>query len=224
MSTIEEYILKVPRLYRILIVVGLACLLFVGYYFMWVSDWVSIVKGTESEIATIETQIAGEENTAKNRPKLEAQIKKLEKDLRAEVASLPEQKEIEQLLKRINDLLSETNLVNSRFVPGQEAINEELYYATIPVQLQVAGDYVKQYNFLARLHGLERIINVPEISFQKMAKMPGREGELSTALGISSLDADIKGVTYRRLNDGEIERIQAKKKAQQGGAQPAKRR
>ncbi|MEW6350392.1 MAG: type 4a pilus biogenesis protein PilO [Thermodesulfobacteriota bacterium] len=225
MSAVEEFVLKIPKLYRLLIVVGVACLLFVGYYFFWVADWMGKVAGTQGEITTIEGQIASEENIAKNKPKLVAQIKKLEKDLKQEVASLPEQKEIEQLLRRITDLLSETNLVQSRFVPGQETVNEELYYATIPVQIQVAGDYVKQWNFLSRLHGLERIINVPKISLSKLGgKMSGREGEVATALGISNLDADIQGVTYRRLNDREIEMIQAKKKAQKGQPAAAKRR
>ncbi len=224
MSAVEEFILKIPRHIRILIVVGVGCLLFVGYYFFWVADWMSSVAGAQSEITSIEGQIASEKNIAQNKPKLVAQIKKLEKDLKLEVASLPEQKEIEQLLKRITDLLSETNLVASRFVPGQETINEELYYATIPVQLQVAGDYVKQFRFLSRLHGLERIINVPQIAFSKLGKLSGREGDVSSALGISNLDADIKGVTYRRLNDREIEMIQAKKKAQQAGSKTAVKR
>ncbi len=216
MSAVEEFILKIPKLYRLLIVVGVACLLFVGYYFIWVSDWITKVDSTQAAITSVNGQIATEENIAKDKPKLVAKIKKKEEELKQEVASLPEQKEIEQLLSRINDLVSETNLVQSRFVPGQEAINEELYYATIPVQLQVAGDYVKHWHFLARLHGLERIINVPEISFTKLGKMSGREGDVSSALGISNLDADIKGVTFRRLNDSEIALIQAKKKSQQG--------
>ncbi len=221
MSTVEEYILKIPGLYRILIVVGVACLLFVGYYFLSVSDWVARVQGTESQIKVIESDIKNEENIATKRPKLKVQIDKLEKDLHVEVASLPEQQEIEQLLKKITELVSETNLVNNKFAPLPENKNENLYFAEIPITFQVTGTYVQQYNFLARVYAMERIFNVPRLSFRKGGKLPDRG---SAVVGISALDADVSGVTYRRLTDAEIAAIQAKKKAAQGGGKPLGRR
>ena len=220
MSTVEEYILKIPRLYRILIVVGVACLLFVGYYFLSVADWVARVQGTESQIKVIENDIKNEENIARKRPELKVKIDKLEKDLKVEVASLPDQQDIEQLLKKITELVSETNLVNNKFTPLPETKNENLYFAEIPISCEVTGTYVQQYNFLTRLYAMERIFNVHRLSLRKGGRMPDRG---SAVVGISALDADVGGKTFRRLTDVEIAAIQAKKRAGQGGGKPAGR-
>ena len=70
MSTVEEYILKIPGWYRILIVVGVACLLFVDTISCWL-DWVARVQGTESQIKVIESDIKNEENTRDETPQTE---------------------------------------------------------------------------------------------------------------------------------------------------------
>jgi Tfp pilus assembly protein PilO len=133
------------------------------------------------------------------------------------VASLPEKQDIEQLLKKITDLLSESNLVAKRFVPGQEQINEELYYATIPISLNVRGDYQKQGAFLASLNDLPRIVNVPTIRLTKAGGLTAREADLARKLDVIPLDADISGVTYRRLTPDEIKAIAAKPKGRAPG-------
>jgi Tfp pilus assembly protein PilO len=130
------------------------------------------------------------------------------------VASLPEKQDIEQLLKKITDLLSESNLVATKFAPGQEQINEELYYATIPIALSVRGDYSKQGTFLTSLNDLPRIVNVPTIKLNKSGGLTSRESDMAKKLEVISLDADISGVTYRRLSAEEQKAITQKKAAQ----------
>jgi Tfp pilus assembly protein PilO len=139
------------------------------------------------------------------------------------VASLPEKQEIEVLLKKITDLLAQTNLVAKRFVPGKEQVNEELYYATIPLQLNVRGEYQKVGAFLASLNDLPRIVNVPTIKLGKAGSLSSRESDLVRKLDVIALDSDISGVTYRRLSPEEIKAI-AERKAQAGKKAPAKRR
>ena len=127
------------------------------------------------------------------------------------------------MLKRITDLLSQTNLVATRFVPGKEQINEELYYATIPLELNVRGDYQKLGAFLASLNDLPRIVNVPTIKLRKAGTLSSRESDLVRKLDVVALDSDISGVTYRRLSPEEIKQI-TERKAQAGQRGPAKPR
>ena len=126
------------------------------------------------------------------------------------VASLPEKQEIELLLKKITDLLAESNLVATKFAPGQEQINEELYYATIPIQLSVRGDYSRQGTFLTSLNDLPRIVNVPSLRLGKSGGMSVRETDMARKLDVISLDAEISGVTYRRLICGRAKGHHAK--------------
>jgi len=208
----EEIFFRLSKIQRAAVVVALCALLLVGFYFFIVSDMLAQIAGLEKQIQGIRIQILNQEKILAQGPKLKERIQNLKEQLQKMVASLPQDQEIGPLLKKITDLLSENNLVASRFVPGRENINQELYYATIPITLNVQGDYSKQGSFLASLRDLPRIVNVPKIELRKTGKLPGREGELAKKLGMVPLDANISGVTYRRLSKEEIERLDREKK------------
>lgn len=219
--TVEEYFFRVKKFYRIPIVVAIAILLLVGFYFVFLYEMQDQIARLEQAIGRIKLEIINQEKILAEGPRLRTRIEELRKRLQTMVASLPEKQDIEQLLKKITDLLSESNLVAKRFVPGQEKINEELYYATIPIQLNVRGDYQKQGAFLASLNTLPRIVNVPTIRLVKAGGLSAREIDLARKLDVIPLDGDINGVTYRRLSPDEIKRITDKKKATR---RPVKRR
>ncbi len=215
---VDEILFKVTKLQRMLIVAAVCILLIVGFYFLVIADIQDQIAGLEKQIAQLNTDIKNQERVLAEGPKLKVKIQELEQKLQTMVASLPEKQDIELLLKKITDLLSESNLVATKFAPGQEQINEELYYATIPIQLSVRGDYSKQGVFLTSLNDLPRIVNVPSIKLGKSAGLSSRENDLAKKLDVISLDAEISGVTYRRLSAEEQKAI-----AQKKAAQPRKR-
>jgi type IV pilus assembly protein PilO len=215
---VDEILFKVTKLQRMLIVAAVCILLIVGFYFLVIADIQDQIAGLEKQIEQLNTDIKNQERVLAEGPKLKVKIQELEQKLQTMVASLPEKQDIELLLKKITDLLSESNLIATKFAPGQEQINEELYYATIPIQLSVRGDYSKQGAFLTSLNELPRIVNVPSIKLGKSAGLSSRENDLAKKLDVISLDAEISGVTYRRLSAEEQKAI-----AQKKAAQPRKR-
>lgn len=215
---VDEILFKVTKLQRMLIVAAVCILLIVGFYFLVIADIQDQIAGLEKQIAQLNTDIKNQERVLAEGPKLKVKIQELEQKLQTMVASLPEKQDIELLLKKITDLLSESNLIATKFAPVQEQINEELYYATIPIQLSVRGDYSKQGVFLTSLNDLPRIVNVPSIKLGKSAGLSSRENDLAKKLDVISLDAEISGVTYRRLSAEEQKAI-----AQKKAAQPRKR-
>jgi type IV pilus assembly protein PilO len=213
----QELFFKLNKLHRIIIVTAIMVLLLVGFYFLFIDEMRAQIDQLEQTIGRIKIEVINQEKILAEGPRLKARIEDLRKRLQTMVASLPEKQDIEQLLKKITDLLSETNLVAKRFVPGQEQINEELYYATIPISLNVRGDYQKQGAFLASLNDLPRIVNVPTIRLTKAGGLTAREADLARKLDAIPLDADISGVTYRRLTPEEIKAIAAKQKGRAPG-------
>jgi len=209
----EELFFKLNRLHRFLIVAAICILLLVGFYFLVVADQLLVIQGLENQIATIQKEILNEQRKLAEGPKLEAKIKALRAELQAMVSSLPEKQEIEDLLQKITELLSENHLSASRFSPGKEVVNEELYYARIPISLAVTGDYRKQGLFLASLNSLPRVVNVPSLTLRA-----GGMTEIAKKLDVVPLEAKIDGETFRRLSQEEIAQISAKKQA---GAKPA---
>lgn len=219
----QEIFFKLKTIHRILIVVGICILLLVAFYFLWVAEDLEKVSSLEKQIGSLKLEIINQEKTLAEGPKLKARIQELEKKLQTMVASLPEKQEIEILLKKITDLLSQTNLVAKRFVPGKEKVDEELYYAEIPLELNVRGEYQKIGTFLSSLNDLPRIVNVPTIKLGKAGALSSRESDLVKKLDVIALDSNISGVTYRRLSPEEIKVItQRKAEAGKKKAAPAK--
>jgi type IV pilus assembly protein PilO len=207
----REIFFRLKTIHRILIVVGICVLLLVAFYFLWVAEDLEKVSNLEKQIGSLKLEIINQEKILAQGPKLKARIQELEKKLQTMVASLPEKQEIEILLKKITDLLSQTNLVAKRFVPGKEKVDEELYYATIPLELNVRGEYQKIGTFLASLNDLPRIVNVPTIKLGKAGALSSRESDLVKKLDVIALDSNISGVTYRRLSPEEIKEITQRK-------------
>jgi Tfp pilus assembly protein PilO len=106
----EEIFFKITKVQRILIVVALSILLLVGFYFLVVSDMLLLVNGLEKQIGSLETEIKNQERVLQEGPKLKEKITALRTELQAMVASLPEKQDIEELLKKITDLLSESTI------------------------------------------------------------------------------------------------------------------
>lgn len=207
--TFEEAVFKLSKLQRIAIVVAVTVLLQIGIYFMFISDNLTVIDSLKTAITRIKADIQNEENIKRQGPKLEADIKRLKDRLQTMVASLPEKQDIEALLRTVTQLLSESNLIAQRFVPGQEQVNYELYYARIPINMSVVGDYQKIGSFLASLNDLPRIVNVPSIRLGKGSTGSAREKELAAKLDIIQLGAEVQGETFRRLSQAEIKRIQS---------------
>jgi Tfp pilus assembly protein PilO len=217
----EEVFFKVSKLQRMLIVAAICVLCLVAFYLLYVSDTLLAKEALEKQIKSLETDITTQERNLAQGPRLRARILELKQELEAMVASLPEKQDIEELLKKITDLLSETNLVASQFIPGKEVINEELYYAKIPISLSVQGDYQRQGMFLTSLNSLPRVVNVPSITLSKAGGgMTKRQQDLQKKLEIISLDARITGETYRRLSPQEIQAITDKKAGKPAGGAP----
>lgn len=213
--TPEELFFKLTRLQRTLIIAGVCVLLLVGFYFLFIADMLDRIDSIEKQIGKLRIEISNQDRILKEGPKLKAKIEKLKRRLQTMVASLPEKQDIEALLKKITDLLAETNLVATRFMPGKENVNRELYYASIPIKLNVRGDYFKQGSFLASLNSLPRIVNVPSITLRE-GGFTGREGEVAKKRDVIPLVADISGVTYRRLSPEEIKSIATPKRGKRG--------
>lgn len=204
--TPQEVFFKLAGWQRYAIVAGVCIALIVGFYFLFVSDMFVEISKIEKEIEQFNMQILNQKKILEQGPALEKKIEGLRAQLQTMVASLPEKQEIEGLLKKITDLLSESHLTASRFVPGQEQINAELQYATIPITLTVKGDYQKQGAFMARLQDLPRIVNVPKITLAK-GELGGRDASVAKNLEIVPLNAEISGVTFRRLSPEEVKAL-----------------
>jgi type IV pilus assembly protein PilO len=102
--------------------------------------------------------------TARQLPEFQSQVNELERRLESLRAVLPEEKDVADILRRIQTLATQSNLSIQRFTP-QAAVQQPMY-AEVPFKLQAEGTYHNLGFFFDRVSKFPRIINISEISIR----------------------------------------------------------
>lgn len=190
---VKGYFANIPKTQRLLLIGLVSAGVLVGYYFLMNPLWED--KGRhEATLEKLQTDLKQKQLIAANRPKLEAEIKALEKELDVALVRLPEEKEIPKLLTQVNTLGQQNGLEFLLFRPSAPA--KKGFYAEVPIEMRVEGQYHSLGGFLDRISKLERIVNVSDIKVTPLAQAP--RGERSDR----TIVADLKATTYTFLEKG----------------------
>jgi type IV pilus assembly protein PilO len=147
----------------------------------------------EVTLQKLRTDLRQKQQIAANRPKLEAEIQVLEKQLADALVRLPEEKEIPKLLTQVNTLGQQNGLEFLLFRPGAPA--KKGFYAELPIDMRVEGQYHALAGFLDRVSKLERIVNVSDIKVTPLTAAQARKGD-------RTIVAELKATTYTFLEKG----------------------
>jgi type IV pilus assembly protein PilO len=146
----------------------------------------------EGDLQKLQADLDQKRIIAANRPRLEAEIKALEKQLEAVLVKLPEEKEIPKLLTQVNTLGLQSGLEFLLFRPAAPV--KKGFYAEVPIDIRVQGEYHTLGAFLDRVSRLERIVNVADLRISPLAASQQRTGRTITA--------DFKATTFTFLEKG----------------------
>lgn len=195
-----------------LFLVGLVCLLIaVGYYYLFYSVAAAKISALEKKLADLEHEIKQQEVIARNLPSFKAEVRRLEEQLTLLLEQLPNSAEIPSLLKSISDVGKESGLEFVKFAPGAEAKKD--FYASIPVSMQVSGDYHSFVTFADKVSHLPRIVNIADIGLAN----PKPDGENRILVSIACT-----ATTYRFLEQEKQEAPAASQKGKPAGKGKAK--
>ncbi|HEX7549284.1 MAG TPA: type 4a pilus biogenesis protein PilO, partial [Candidatus Methylomirabilis sp.] len=160
-------------------------------YFLMMPLWEE--KGRfEDNLRKVQSDLQQKQLIAANRPKLEAEIKALEKQLDEALVRLPEEKDIPRLLTQINTLGQQNGLEFLLFRPGAPV--KKGFYAEVPIDIRVEGQFHSMGGFLDRVSKLERIVTVSDIKITPLSGVAQRTDR--------SIAADLKATTYTFLEKG----------------------
>jgi type IV pilus assembly protein PilO len=146
----------------------------------------------ETDLQKIQADLEQKRMIAANRPKLEEEIKGLEKQLDAALVKLPEEKEIPKLLTQVNTLGLQSGLEFLLFRPGAPV--KKGFYAEVPIDIRVEGEYHTLGTFLDRVSKLERIVNVADLRINPLSAQKQQIGR--------TISADFKATTFTFLEKG----------------------
>jgi type IV pilus assembly protein PilO len=139
-----------------------------GFWHFYVSEMSADVKIRQTRLTSLRGDIARGVATARRLPEFESQVAQLEQRLENLSQVLPEEKDVADILRRIQGLAMQSNLSIQRFTPT--AVVQQPLYAEIPYRLQAEGTYHNLGLFFDRISKFPRIISVSEIAIR--AKNP----------------------------------------------------
>lgn len=139
----------------------------------------SSIDDRRAHLASIRTEIDRGLATARRLPEFRAQVAQLEGQLDRLKAVLPEEKDVADLLRRIQGMATQSNLTIRGFTP--QAIATRQLHAEWPIGLELDGTYHNFGAFLERVSKFPRIINVTGIEI-KGKERPGADGSTITAV------------------------------------------
>ena len=112
----------------------------------------------QAQLAKIQAENQRGLQTARRLPEFRRQVKDLEAQLERLRPVLPSEKDVADLLRRIQGMATQSNLTIRGFAP--QAVATRQMYAEWPIGLQVEGTYHNLGGFLERVSKFPRIINV----------------------------------------------------------------
>ena len=135
-----------------------------GFWKFYVVEAQADITIRQTRLTALEADIAKGVTAAKQLPQFQAQVDGLESRLENLQQILPEEKDVADILRRIQSLATKSNLAIQRFQPGK--VVQQKLYAEIPYKLQAEGTYHNLGSFLDQISKFPRIITVSEIAIK----------------------------------------------------------
>jgi len=185
-----------PKL--VVLIAILVALPALGYFFDTQSQLEDIDRGAQEE-AKLKEQYVDKKRQAINLDLYRQQLREIDTQFGALLRQLPNKSQMDALLVDINQAGLGRGLQFELFKPATSETMRE-FYAELPIQLRVVGNYHDIGAFASDVGRLSRIVTLNDVSIE------------TTKDGTLTMDAIAR--TFRYLDEEEIA---AQRKAQKGG-------
>src|SRR5512139_1195233 len=146
----------------------IAALLCGGFYYFWYSDALETQKKQEARLAELQKQIRALEATANKLPEFQREVQALEARLETLKRILPPEKEMPDLMRRVQYLAAQSSLQIRKFNPAAPVQKE--FYQEVPINLDLEGTYHNLGAFLDRISRMSRLVNMGNVKIKAQTK------------------------------------------------------
>ena len=165
---------KLPWYGQVGAFVALAAAMVGAFWYLKAQADMASIDERKAQLATVRAEIDKGLATARRLPQFRKEVDELEGQLERLKSVLPEEKDVADLLRRIQAMATQSHLTIRGFTP--RAVSTKQLHAEWPITLQLEGSYHNLGGFLERVSKFPRIINVNEITI----KARDRQTEAST--------------------------------------------
>lgn len=199
MNELLDNLLERPGKQKIAILTVAIILIGALYYsFLYSPRADEIAKLADSvEIAQNEKRVKTQKSA--NLVRLRKELQQLDADLKRALAQLPEKGEIPELLSNISAKAQQAGLDIVVFRPRAETFQD--FYAEVPVDITVKGNFHNTVSFFDEVGRLDRLVNINNIGF----KNPTVAGDRIM------LETTSVATAFRFLNDAERKKVAEEK-------------
>ncbi len=209
MNEMLERLLELPPRQRVMLLVGGVALLFFFYAYFLYWPRSAMIADKQQQRDDLKKDRDRKAAMVANLEQARKDVAQLDGDLKTAAAQLPTTKEIPDLLSNISSSGRESGLEIMQFKQRPEQFQD--FYAEVPVDILVRGNYHQVAAFFDKVGHMARIVNVSNVGIKRPPKDTG---------DAVTLDTSCAAVTFRFLDDAERERIakQKEKEKKEGGA------
>ncbi len=220
MKDFIDRILQLPRPKKLGILAGLVIVLLALDFFYLYSPRSDQISKLTKDIESARSERDKKKKLAADMPKLKQQLGELDGMLKEAVAQLPDRREIPSLLSSISTKAREAGLDILIFRPRAEDPKD--FYAEIPVDIVVRGEFHNVVTFFDEVGRLSRLVNINNIELRnaKVKVTEGTKVKVSEDQGL--IDSTTMATTFRFLDEAERVKIAAERAAKEKKGKKAK--
>ncbi|MEA5113513.1 MAG: type 4a pilus biogenesis protein PilO [Geobacteraceae bacterium] len=191
-----DKVAKLPNKQKIIILIALLLAVAALSFFFLLKPKYTELNELKVKLDTLQQQIQKDRQVAANLPALLKEYDKLNRELAAALTELPNQKEIPALLTSVTDEGKKAGLDFLVFKPGTEVKLD--FYASVPVDITVAGSFKSVGDFFAAVGSLPRIVNISNVNFSDIKSAGER-----TTLKVTCLATTFRFLDKKEQNDAK---------------------
>ncbi len=135
-----------------------------AFYFLYASPSYDEAAAKQKKLQALRAEIDKGHATERRLPQFNAQVKELQARLDGLKMVLPEEKDVGDLIARMQELALQSNLKIKSFRPA--SVVTKAMYTELPHEVEFDGTYHNMGAFLDKLGKLSRIINVSDVNIK----------------------------------------------------------
>ncbi len=171
----------------VVILLLMACVIFLGYWFH-TKDQLVVLADAEQQEQNLKVTFEKKAKQAVNLEAYEKQLEEMRESFGAMLRQLPNETEVADLLVDVSQTGLASGLEFELFQPQAEIPRE--FYAELPINIRVIGDYHEFGEFVSGVAALPRIVTLHNIKISRVGNG-------------TKLAMNLTAKTYRYLEDNE---------------------
>lgn len=190
-----------PGWARIAAVVAASVLILAGGFYVLVQPKLEDLNAQQAQEGTLFEEFQTKQKKVAALDAYKEQLQEMERSFGTMLRLLPSKAEVANLLNDISQTRVAASLEEELFKPQQDVPRE--FYAELPNQIVVVGDYHQMGSFVSGVAALPRIVTIDDVEIRPFTATAGGKTQDSSG-SPPTLRMSAIAKTYRYLDDEEL--------------------